>query len=81
MLVFHSLDAVRHDTSNYFRQGTDLPHPESVARYLTLRDSALNAGHSLVEADDLGMAPLLAVHDAEYLSFLLGAWPATSIQT
>lgn len=74
MLVFHSPDAVRHDTKDYYRRGGTMPHPESVARYLTLKDAALAAGHQLVEAGDAGMAPLRAVHDAGYLDFLEQAW-------
>jgi len=74
MLVFHSPDAVRHDPHRFFRRGVVMPHPESVERYLTLRDAAEKAGHQLVEASDHGLAPLAAVHDQGYLDFLRDAW-------
>jgi acetoin utilization deacetylase AcuC-like enzyme len=74
MLVFHSPFAVRHDTQNYFRRGAEVRHPESVERYVTLRDAALRAGHTFTQAGDHGIKPLLAVHDAGYLRFLEQAW-------
>ena len=74
MLVFHSPDAVLHDTRDYFRRGIEMEHPESVARYLTLRDMASQAGHRFIEASDHGSSPLRAVHDDGYLSFLRDAW-------
>jgi acetoin utilization deacetylase AcuC-like enzyme len=69
MSVFHSSDAVRHDPRRCFRRGVEMAHPESVERYLILRDVATRAGHTFVEASDGGMEPLRAVHDDGYLSF------------
>lgn len=74
MQVFHSPDAVLHDPHRFFRRGVVMPHPESVERYLTLRDRAVAAGHELVAATDHGIDPLAAVHDPLYLDFLRTAY-------
>lgn len=74
MKVFHHQDSVRHDPDRYFRRGAIIDHPERAERYLRLRSAVASAGHDLVAAGDRGLAPLAAVHSADYLAFLSEAW-------
>jgi acetoin utilization deacetylase AcuC-like enzyme len=74
MRIFHSPNALRHDPDTYFRRGEIIPHPEQAQRYTILRDAVANAGHDLVEPEDAGLDPILAIHSAEYVTFLREAW-------
>jgi acetoin utilization deacetylase AcuC-like enzyme len=73
MRVFHSPDSALHAPATFFRRGKLIPAPETPERYRVLRD-ALAAQHVLCEAPDHGLAPIGAVHDADYLQFLQTAW-------
>ena len=63
-----------HRPESYFRQGAFVPHPEQPERAVLLRDRLLRDGHLLTAPRDHGMAPILAVHDADYVTFLQTAW-------
>jgi acetoin utilization deacetylase AcuC-like enzyme len=69
MIVRHSPAATRHDPHSFFRYGRVVDHPESVARYHVLLDAAAKVGEPL-EAQDHGLQPIAAVHDAGYLELL-----------
>jgi acetoin utilization deacetylase AcuC-like enzyme len=74
MLVLHNPASLKHDPSDYYRRGAVVPHPEGAERYAVLRGAAAEAGHELAEAAVGGLDPIRAVHTAEYLDFLRGAW-------
>ena len=63
-----------HRPDSYFRQGAFVPHPEQPERAILLRDRLLRDGHRLTAPRDHGLAPILAVHDADYVAFLQTAW-------
>ncbi len=73
MRVFHSPACALHDPALYFRRGTMVTHPEQADRYAILH-AAVSAAHSLTEAGDHGIEPILAVHDAGYIAFLRDTW-------
>jgi acetoin utilization deacetylase AcuC-like enzyme len=49
---------------------------EEPVRGDTLRDGLLAAGATLVDAPDLGLGPVTAVHDPEFVDFMGRAYPA-----
>jgi acetoin utilization deacetylase AcuC-like enzyme len=56
--------------------GVREPGDEEPVRGDTLRDQLVAAGVTLVDAPDLGLAPVLAVHDASFVDCLRRAYPA-----
>lgn len=50
--------------------GVRLPGDEEPIRGDTLRDQLVAAGATIVDAPDLGLAPVLAVHDADFVDCL-----------
>lgn len=74
MLVVHSPASPRHDPSGYFRRGRIVDHPEQASRYGILLEAAQGAGHEVVAADDHGLDPILAVHEAGYIELLSTIW-------
>lgn len=77
MRAFHDERSLAHDPDRYFRRGTVVAHPEQARRYTVLRD-ALSDAHPLEAAGDHGLAPVLAVHTPDYVSFLRDAWSRRS---
>jgi len=73
MRAFHDERSLAHDPDRYFRRGAIVAHPEQAARYPLLRD-AVASRHTLTPAPDHGLAPILAVHDRGYVSYLQEAW-------
>jgi acetoin utilization deacetylase AcuC-like enzyme len=73
MLAFHSPSSALHEPRTFFRRGKLIPAPEVPERYRVLRDAVLG-GHELRAAGDHGLAPIAAVHDADYVRFLQQAW-------
>ncbi|MGY6409415.1 MAG: histone deacetylase family protein [Alkalilacustris sp.] len=59
-----------HDPQHFMANGRVRPSPEQPERIARLKAGAEAAGCSVVPALDAGMAPLAAVHSAEYLQFL-----------
>jgi len=55
--------------------GVRLPGDEEPVRGDTLRDQLVAAGATVVGAPDLGLAPVLAVHDAVFVDCLRRAYP------
>ncbi|MCJ2068872.1 histone deacetylase family protein [Methylobacterium sp. J-030] len=78
MQIFHHGDSRRHDPDRYFRRGAIVEHPERAERYLLLLEAARDGGHALHEAGDAGLDPILAVHDAGYVTFLRDVWERRS---
>jgi acetoin utilization deacetylase AcuC-like enzyme len=74
MRVYHSELSAAHAPALYYRRGAHVAHPEQASRYNILRDATVRGGHTLIAADDHGLAPLYAVHTADYITFLSTAW-------
>lgn len=69
MRCFFDPRQLRHAPEEYFRWGQPIPHPEQPKRAELLRDVLLAAGQKFEQPDDLGEAPLKAVHDADFVDF------------
>lgn len=63
-----------HAPETYFRQGTQIPHPEQPQRALLLRDALVADGHQLTQPRDHGSDPIKAVHTNDYVTFFETAW-------
>lgn len=74
MRVYHSTASSDHDPQTFFRRGVTIAHPESIERYLTLRNAVVEAGFDVRDAADHGLEPLTAVHAPEYIEFLAEGW-------
>ncbi|MGC5779480.1 histone deacetylase family protein [Methylobacterium sp. NFXW15] len=74
MQVFHRGDSLRHDPDRYFRRGAIVDHPERAERYAVLLEAVRSGGHRVSEAGDLGLDPILAIHDGGYVAFLRNVW-------
>ena len=73
MLGFEALGGAAHDPALFFRRGTTIPYPDSVARLAVLREAALAGVELRGAASD--EAAVRAVHAPDDLAFLAGAWP------
>lgn len=60
----------RHDPQYFMANGVVKPSPEQVARIDILRSGAIAADCDMIAPQDAGLAPIAAVHTAEYLTFL-----------
>jgi acetoin utilization deacetylase AcuC-like enzyme len=74
MRVYHSTASLDHDPQSFFRRGKTIAHPESAERYRLLHRSVLDAHFDVCDAADHGVAPLRAVHTAEYVDFIANGW-------
>ncbi|MDE0809089.1 MAG: histone deacetylase family protein [Alphaproteobacteria bacterium] len=74
MRVYHCPDHVRHSPNNFIARGQVMQCPEEPRRAEILQLAAEQAGHEMIAADRHGLAPVRAVHDAGYLTFLEQAW-------
>ncbi len=59
-----------HDPQHFMANGKTYPSPESPERIVRLKAGAQAAGCRFEPPQDAGLAPLAAVHSAEYLRFL-----------
>ena len=59
-----------HDPRHFMANGALLPNPEVPARIGILRAGAEAAGVTFAAPQDHGLAPIAAIHSAEYLDFL-----------
>jgi acetoin utilization deacetylase AcuC-like enzyme len=79
MRIIHSDQHRLHDPSGYISRGRIVPSAECPERAKRLLSGLARAGYVSTGPDDHGMAPLTAVHSAEYLDFLRtghAAWAA-----
>lgn len=68
-------DAQRaHDPQFFLSSGARKPCPEQPARVDALLGAVWRMGGAVVQAPDVGLAPILAVHSARYLTFLQGIY-------
>jgi acetoin utilization deacetylase AcuC-like enzyme len=68
-IIFHE-DQRRHDPKHFLSSGAQQPNPEVPARIDALLAGASQLGLQVVAPEDNGMAPIAAIHSAEYLTFL-----------
>ncbi|KRE20558.1 hypothetical protein ASE66_06750 [Bosea sp. Root483D1] len=73
MQVIWSAKQLAHQGPRFVRAGQIVPSPETAERATFIRDALIRHGHSLVEPRELGLAPILSVHDADFVSFLQSA--------
>lgn len=59
-----------HDPKHFMQNGVARPNPEQPERIARLTKGAIAAGAQMLPATDHGIAPIGAIHSAEYLSFL-----------
>ena len=64
-----------HATDGGYWLGIHLPGDEEPERGDALRESLVAAGSTIVNAPDLGLAPVLAVHDERFVDCLRRAYP------
>lgn len=60
----------RHDPKHFMANGAILPNPEQPRRIEVLQAGAEAAGCVFAAPEDAGLAPIAALHSAEYLTFL-----------
>lgn len=65
---------LKHNPQRYFRRGAYIPHPEQPERAVLLRDMLLRNGFDIEAPKDHGLAPILAVHDPDYVAFWKDAY-------
>src|SRR5262245_32083082 len=70
MLVVHHPDQALHDPARVFRTGRFVEQPDRAERYHRYLDVARGAQHAIVEAPLGDLAPIVAVHDPDYVAFL-----------
>ena len=74
MRIYFSDEHAVHAPAAFISRGQITDNPETPARATMLLDAVREAGHDVREAPSFGLAPVLAVHDSDYLDFLEGAW-------
>lgn len=72
MICIHSPASLGQNPQSFFRHGNLRDHPETSARYRILLDAL--TGHEIVAARDHGVDSIKAVHDHDYVEFLMTAW-------
>lgn len=75
MRVFFNSRHDAHDGNGEMHHGRLIPCFENSRRMAIIRDAVAHSVQAqLVDPTDHGMAPIAAIHDADYLSFLENAW-------
>lgn len=74
MLVVHHPDQALHDPEHVFRMGRLLPQPDRAERYRIFLAEAKKQSPNVVEAPITGLAPILEIHDEDYVDFLKTVW-------
>lgn len=70
MKIVFSEQQLTHNPSQFLVRGQPQPNPEVPERAQHLLEAVQSAGHTMVAAQDYGLAPLAAIHTPEYLQFL-----------
>src|SRR5262249_39232276 len=70
MLVIHHPDQALHDPARVFRTGRFIEQPDPASRYDLFLDVVKADRHEIVEAPLGDLAPIVAVHDRDYVEFL-----------
>ena len=74
MRIYFSDQHAVHAPGAFVSRGRVTANPEMPARAEALLGAVKEAGHELVHNHPFGLAPVSAVHDADYLAFLESAW-------
>lgn len=74
MRVFITDEHASHAPKSFIIRGQRAECPERPEREEILRAAVTQAGHEIHQAGAFGLAPIQAVHDADYLDFLRDAW-------
>ena len=74
MRIYFSDRHAVHAPGAFVSRGQVTANPEMPARADALLGAARDAGHELADSQSFGLAPVRAVHDADYLDFLESAW-------
>ena len=74
MRIYFSDQHAVHAPGAFISRGQVTANPEMPARADALLGAARDAGHELADSRSFGLAPVRAVHDADYLDFLESAW-------
>ncbi|KQU85857.1 hypothetical protein ASD12_31145 [Mesorhizobium sp. Root102] len=80
MRIIWSPVQLDHDGGSFVERGRFVRSPEIPARPAAILKSLQSRGHPVQAAKDFGRAPILAVHDADYVDFLVQAhakWTST----
>ena len=80
MRIFHHQLQARHNPGSFISRGVPKPNPEVPERAQIFLEAVTAAGHDISAPAAHGMAPVKAVHDADYLNFLGNAWSLWSAQ-
>lgn len=70
MIVVYSDKHQSHAPDRIFIRGAAVPYTEAPSRVEHLLSAIRDAGHEIVAPRDFGLAPIEAVHSADYLTFL-----------
>lgn len=70
MQIIWSAKQLMHSGARFLRAGEFAPSPETAERAEFILDAVTGRGHAVVAPRDLGLAPILAVHDPEFVAFL-----------
>ena len=70
MHAYFSDDQLRHHGKTFIVAGENKPIPEVPERAEILRGAVSRLGLDLRSPNDVGLAPIAAIHDAQYLNFL-----------
>jgi acetoin utilization deacetylase AcuC-like enzyme len=74
MRAFYSDTHLRHQPPEIISRGRTVPHWEVAPRADALRQALQNGGHTIEAPENVGLAPIAAVHDPGYVEFLETAW-------
>jgi len=74
MTIFWSEDQLLHRNTHFVQMGAIRDSRESAERAASIAVTLRARGKVLTAPEDAGMVPILAVHDADYVDFLRGAW-------
>ena len=74
MQVFFDDRQFGHAPEFYFRLGVNIPHPEQPERARLLRGIMVELGHDIITPGNLGLDPIYAVHDPDYVDFFRTAY-------
>jgi len=74
MRIIWSPVQLDHDGGSFVEQGRFVPSPEVAARSTSILEALQRNGHSVEEPKDFGLAPILAVHSADYVEFLANSY-------
>ena len=74
MRVVLSDDHQRHNPQAFISRGNRVTSPETPERAAIFRAAVERGGHTILSGGPVDRAALLAIHHADYLSFLENAW-------